>query len=344
MFHLVHCYRMQLLQTQHTAAKQHCHTTRPLPHHTTLSESCKQPEAPNVSLQHNTCPVCRKELPVDQELQQQQQQERQQRFQQEVQRQPAGLQSLFSALNPFHLFAGGPAGPPGPHTRAALAHVAARHGPAVAAEASAAAAAPADSNRMPAGTMERFEVVQTSLRELEVSSVVLSMLCFWVWLLLLPALCLLFVGVCTLTAAFMYNVASVVCRPCQMLVGCLPPTSMLLLLALHMILQPNLQQHGAATTALLCAGSSSRGCLLQTRLQHQVGNGDLSHGEVQALEDHLRRVQLQNTRLQDARDGVMQALHSNQAAPTAGNAVANPHSNSSSKLCSSFERRENSSV
>lgn len=105
---------------------------------------------------------------MDQELQQQQQQERQQRFQQEVQRQPAGLQSLFSALNPFHLFAGGPTGPSGPRTRAALAHVAARHGAATAAE----VAPPANSNRTPAGTIERFEAVQTSLRELEVSSTV----------------------------------------------------------------------------------------------------------------------------------------------------------------------------
>ena len=120
--------------------------------------------------------MCRKELPVDQELQQQQQQERQQRFQQEVQRQPAGLQSLFSALNPFHLFSGGPAGPPGLHTRDSLAHVAARHGNGAAAAAQA--VPPANSNRMPAGTMERFEVVQTSLRELEVSSVMLSMLGF----------------------------------------------------------------------------------------------------------------------------------------------------------------------
>ena len=123
-----------------------------------------------MSLQHNTCPVCRKELPVDQDLQRQQQQERQQRFQQEVQRQPAGLQSLFSALNPFHLFAGGPNAVPGPLTRAALAHGATRHDVAEAAE----AAPPANSHRMPSGTMERFEVVQTSLRELEVSSVMLT--------------------------------------------------------------------------------------------------------------------------------------------------------------------------
>lgn len=116
-------------------------------------------------LQHNTCPVCRKELPVDQELQRQQQQERQQRFEQEVQRQPAGLQSLFSALNPFHLFGGGPGGAAGQQGRAATAEAATQHGSAPAAQA---AAAPT-SDRLPGGTMERFEVVQTSLRELEVS-------------------------------------------------------------------------------------------------------------------------------------------------------------------------------
>lgn len=122
--------------------------------------------------------MCRKELPVDQELQRQQQQERQQRFQQEVQRQPAGLQSLFSALNPFHLFAGGPGAVPGPRTGAALAHVAARHDNAATAE----AAPLANSNRMPSGTMERLEMVQTSLRELEVSSVMLTVAThgFWV--------------------------------------------------------------------------------------------------------------------------------------------------------------------
>lgn len=117
-------------------------------------------------LQHNTCPVCRKELPVDQELQRQQQQERQQRFEQEVQRQPAGLQSLFSALNPFHLFGGGPGGAAGRQGRAATAEAATQHGGAPAAPA---AAAPTP-DRLPGGTMERFEVVQTSLRELEVSS------------------------------------------------------------------------------------------------------------------------------------------------------------------------------
>ena len=144
----------------------------PLPHDATLCISRNLCKALNVSLQHNTCPVCRKELPVDQELQQQQQQERQQRFQQEVQRQPAGLQSLFSALNPFHLFAGGPGAGARQHTRAAPAHVDGDHAGAAVAE----AASPANSHRMPAGILERFEVVQTSLRELEVSSVMNS---FW---------------------------------------------------------------------------------------------------------------------------------------------------------------------
>lgn len=40
---------------------------------------------------------------MDEELRNQQQQSRQQAFHEEVQRQPAGLQSLFSQLNPFHL-------------------------------------------------------------------------------------------------------------------------------------------------------------------------------------------------------------------------------------------------
>jgi len=118
-------------------------------------------------LQHNTCPVCRKELPVDQELQRQQQTERQQRLQQEVQRQPAGLQSLFGALNPFHLFGGGQnatgtgqAGTTGGTGHAAPVPV---NGNNAAAE--TAAIGP---DRLPAGTVERLESVQTALRELEV--------------------------------------------------------------------------------------------------------------------------------------------------------------------------------
>lgn len=135
---------------------------------TLISAACMN--SCTVFLQHNTCPVCRKELPVDQELQQQQQQERQQRFQQEVQRQPAGLQSLFSALNPFHLFAGGPFPAAGQHGGAAAGQAGPHQGNAAAAD----AAPPANSNQMPVGTMERFEVVQTSLRELEVNSMLLS--------------------------------------------------------------------------------------------------------------------------------------------------------------------------
>ena len=120
-------------------------------------------------LQHNTCPVCRKELPVDQELQRQQQQERQQRLQQEVQRQPAGLQSLFGALNPFHLFGGGGgqngqgAGHPGGTGHDV--HAATQNNNSAAAAVEAAASGP---DRLPVGTAERLEGVQTALRELEV--------------------------------------------------------------------------------------------------------------------------------------------------------------------------------
>ena len=119
-------------------------------------------------LQHNTCPVCRKELPVDHELQQQQQQERQQRLQQEVQRQPAGLQSLFGALNPFHLFGGG--GQNGARTGQAASNQAT--GPNSNAGNHAASgdggARASRTDRLPAGTVERLENVQTALRELEV--------------------------------------------------------------------------------------------------------------------------------------------------------------------------------
>ena len=103
---------------------------------------------------------------MDQELQQQQQQERQQRLQQEVQRQPAGLQSLFGALNPFRMFGGGQAPAPGQQAGANGPLAAVDNGAAVAAG-NAAVAGP---ERMPAGTIERLENVQSSLRELEVSS------------------------------------------------------------------------------------------------------------------------------------------------------------------------------
>lgn len=99
---------------------------------------------------------------MDQELQQQQQQERQQRLQQEVQRQPAGLQSLFGALNPFHLFGGGAGrGPPG---------AAAAAGNAGSGQNMAGPEVPVaeGADRLPAGTVDRLESVQTALRELEV--------------------------------------------------------------------------------------------------------------------------------------------------------------------------------
>lgn len=109
---------------------------------------------------------------MDQELQRQQQQERQQRLQQEVQRQPAGLQSLFGALNPFHLFGGGAqhghgAGQPGLAGGAGHdAHAATQSNNSAAATATEAAASGPD--RLPVGTVERLEGVQTALRELEV--------------------------------------------------------------------------------------------------------------------------------------------------------------------------------
>ena len=75
--------------------------------------------------------------------------------------------------------------------------------------------------------------------------------------------------------------------------------------------------------------------VLQTRLQRQIGSGNPSHEEVQAMEDHLRRVQLQNTRLQGAHDSALQALHSvlragsHDPVPTAGLQSAHAESDSS---------------
>lgn len=75
--------------------------------------------------------------------------------------------------------------------------------------------------------------------------------------------------------------------------------------------------------------------MLQTRLQHQIGSGNPL--DVQAMEDHLRRVQLQHTRLQGAHDSVMQALHPSHdemgGDPLADNPAADAGSNSSGKLC-----------
>lgn len=48
--------------------------------------------------------------------------------------------------------------------------------------------------------------------------------------------------------------------------------------------------------------------VVQTRLQHLVSSGNPSEDDLQAIEDHLRRVQLQNTRLQGAHDSAIRAL------------------------------------
>lgn len=87
----------------------------------------------------------------------------------------------------------------------------------------------------------------------------------------------------------------------------------------------------------LRAPSFSCGCMLQTRLQYQISSGNPVDGGVQAMEDHLRRVQLQHTRLQGAHDSVMQALHPSHAEMGADSLADNPAadagSNSSGKLC-----------
>ena len=110
---------------------------------------------------------------MDQELQRQQQQEQQQRLQQEVQRRPAGLQSLFGALNPFHLFGGGGqnghgAGQPGGAGHPGHPGGAGHDAHAATQSNNRAAAAASGPDRLPVGTVERLEVVQTTLRELEV--------------------------------------------------------------------------------------------------------------------------------------------------------------------------------
>ena len=97
---------------------------------------------------------------MDEELRNQQQQSRQQRFQQEVQRQPAGLQSLFGALNPFHLL-----GRNRNNTDAAPA--ATQNGGSNSASQAQNSNVPAAG--LPSATAERLDTVRSSLQELEVS-------------------------------------------------------------------------------------------------------------------------------------------------------------------------------
>lgn len=84
--------------------------------------------------------------------------------------------------------------------------------------------------------------------------------------------------------------------------------------------------------------------MLQTRLQHQISSGNPLDGDVQAMEDHLRRVQLQHTRLQGAHDSVMQALHPSHAEMGADSLADNPAADAGSEssgelcMCSVYEK------